>query len=99
MGNIGSEVYRAIKWFKLNDDRFQTSFEMALELFDLTIKDNRWDDDRIEVIHYRNLFYNILINLDQIENADSKINLLNDKFNVYGLAANEERYKLSKNIP
>ncbi len=38
MGNLGSEVSRALKWFGKNEKRFQVSFERALELFDLTIE-------------------------------------------------------------
>lgn len=38
MGNLGSEVSRALKWFGKNEKRFKVSFERALELFDLTIE-------------------------------------------------------------
>lgn len=38
MGNLGSEVSRALKWFGKNEKRFRVSFERALELFDLTIE-------------------------------------------------------------
>lgn len=38
MRNIGSEVSRSLKWFGKNEKRLQTSFERALELFDLTIE-------------------------------------------------------------
>lgn len=38
MANIGSEVYRTIKW-KKNKDFAQKAFERALELFDLTLQD------------------------------------------------------------
>ena len=37
MGNIGSEVSRAFRWFNKNPVRFQASFERALELMDLSI--------------------------------------------------------------
>lgn len=98
MGNIGSEVYRAIKWFReKNEIRFQISFEMALELFDMTIKDIRWENERIDVMKYRNLFCDVLINYDNVQNPESKLDFLNDKFSEFGLAANEERYKLRNN--
>ena len=35
MGNIGSEVSRALRWFEKNPVRFQASFERAVELIDL----------------------------------------------------------------
>jgi hypothetical protein len=41
LGNIGSEVSRAIKWSGRNDDLSRGAFERALELFDLTLDDPR----------------------------------------------------------
>lgn len=38
MGNIGSEVSRSLRWSKRNIARFQSSFERALELMDLSIE-------------------------------------------------------------
>lgn len=47
MGNIGSEVGRSFNWFKQGDkERFNRAFEMALELFDLTLEDERWQDKK-----------------------------------------------------
>ena len=41
MGNIGSEVSRALKWtVKNNQTRADKAIDRALELFDLTIADN-----------------------------------------------------------
>lgn len=43
LGNIGSEVGRAIKWKKQGEKLHQEkALERALELFDLTIADARW---------------------------------------------------------
>ncbi len=39
MGNIGSEVHRAIKWKSKNLERATKAAERALELFDLTSDD------------------------------------------------------------
>lgn len=44
MGNLGSEVSRAVKWLGKNEKRFQVSFERALELFDMTIEAAKDDD-------------------------------------------------------
>lgn len=38
MGNVGSEVYRSLKWQGKNETHFQQAFERALELFDFTIE-------------------------------------------------------------
>ena len=37
MANIGSEVYRALKYEKTNPKRFKIFYDRALELFDFTI--------------------------------------------------------------
>lgn len=42
MANVGSEVERAIKWKKKNNNEYsQMAFERALELLDLTIADKK----------------------------------------------------------
>ena len=63
MGNIGSEVGRAIKWHKKGDQEyFQSAFSRALELFNLTVTDPRWHNHRLKEITrarevFRALFY------------------------------------------
>lgn len=39
MGNIGSEVHRALKWREKNPERAERAAGRALELFDLTMED------------------------------------------------------------
>ena len=47
MGNIGSEVDRAVRASSTgNEERFQGAFDRALELFDLTLADPRWRGHR-----------------------------------------------------
>lgn len=47
LGNIGSEVERAIRWHdKGNDLYFQAAFTRMLELLDLTVMDERWKGPR-----------------------------------------------------
>jgi hypothetical protein len=41
LGNVGSEISRAIKWSGRNDQLARGAFERALELFDLTLDDPR----------------------------------------------------------
>lgn len=64
MGNIGSEVHRAIQWHQrqapdpalpsyVGTDSFQRAFERALELLDLTIADPRWRSGQRELIRTR----------------------------------------------
>ena len=47
MGNIGSEVGRAIRWHeKGNSEYFESAYSRMLELVDLTISDKRWSGPR-----------------------------------------------------
>lgn len=41
-GNIGSEIYRALKWKNRNKRLFNHAIERSLELLDFTIADSRW---------------------------------------------------------
>lgn len=53
MGNIGSEVHRALKWYaKGNEKHFQGAFERALELFDLTIEASIGDSAKLKEVLY-----------------------------------------------
>ena len=42
LGNLGSEVGRMARWQGRNEERFLSAYTRALELFDLTIRDERW---------------------------------------------------------
>lgn len=47
LGNVGSEVERAIRaWHSGNSSRFESAVARALELFDLTARDERWRGHR-----------------------------------------------------
>ena len=47
LGNVGTEVARAARArLAGNDGRFEHALSRALELFDLTIADNRWSGHR-----------------------------------------------------
>lgn len=51
LGNIGSEIGRAINAANRNDaERFEGAFSRALELFDLTLADPRWHGPRLREI-------------------------------------------------
>ncbi len=50
LGNIGSEVSRAIKWRGQDARLYQGAIDRALELFDLTLTDPRWRGARLREI-------------------------------------------------
>src|SRR3989344_7810998 len=56
LGNIGSEVHRALKWQGKDKKQFTAAVERALELFDLTLEDSRWRGRLLEIARARELF-------------------------------------------
>ena len=56
MGNIGSEVYRAARQKGKDEKMFWMAVEKALELFDLTLEDERWRGRRREIARAREVF-------------------------------------------
>ncbi len=90
MGNIGSEVGRTINAFKINDIGRQNScFERAIELFRLTLEDDRWQGERREeVIRSRDKFAALLTDTShEDEKALLELNKLDNYFLEYGIAA------------
>lgn len=56
LGNIGSEVSRAIRWKGKDEKNYQNSIEKALDLFDLTLEDKRWLGRLKEIARAREVF-------------------------------------------
>lgn len=56
LGNIGSEVHRSALAEGKNAKRFLRARDRALELFDLTLADNRWRGRLREIARARELF-------------------------------------------
>lgn len=56
LGNVGSEVSRALKWRDKDEKLFQGAFERALELLDLTLQDPRWRGRLKEIARSREIF-------------------------------------------
>jgi hypothetical protein len=70
LGNVGSEVDRAIRAHaQQRMDRFERAFDRALELFDLTATDPRWQlHQRREVLRAREQFCRVFF--DESAEAD-----------------------------
>lgn len=68
MANIGSEVYRTIKW-KNNKDFANKAFERALELFDLTMMDPKNRKRLKEVARARELFADYIVGNNQYKSS------------------------------
>ena len=60
LGNIGSEVSRVAKWESKDDKLLWGAAERALELFDLTLEDPRWNGRHREIARAREVFCDAL---------------------------------------
>jgi hypothetical protein len=71
LGNVGSEVDRAIAaWAAQRSDRFDRALARALELFDLTARDERWRGHRRrEILRAREEFCRLFFDNDVASGA------------------------------
>ncbi|MCL5666975.1 MAG: hypothetical protein M1383_04370 [Patescibacteria group bacterium] len=76
MGNIGSEVERAINWKqKGNAEQMQKALDRGLELFDLTLSDRRLKYPQLkEVARARELVCDFLIGDNEYKSDDKFLN-------------------------
>lgn len=56
MANIGAEVGRAAKWQGKDEKLFEGAVSRSLELFELTLDDQRWQGHLQEIGRVRELF-------------------------------------------
>lgn len=90
MGNIGSEVERAIRAFDAGHHRrFDSALARALELFDLTASDRRWGFyRRREILRAREEFCRLFFDAAPPEGSAEG---LTKYFLAFGLAARSGR--------
>ena len=94
MGNIGSEVGRSINWFKKGDnERFNIAFEKALELFDLTLDDDRWQGRRKEITRSREIFCSLLYKAVLTDELLKELDSFDKYFLWFAVAVNERKYR------
>lgn len=55
LGNVGSEISRAINWRGKDHTLFEGAIFRALELLDLTIRDPRWQKRLKEILRVREI--------------------------------------------
>lgn len=88
-GNIGSEVGRAARArTQGNEDRFAGALERALELFDLTLADDRWRGRRREVARAREVVCDFLVGDNEF---GSTVESLDAYFLPFAMAARHDR--------
>lgn len=92
LGNIGSEVERALNWRKKGDNlTSQQAFERALDLFDLTIDDARYINSHgslKEICRAREVVCDYFAGDNQYQSSDES---LRNYFFPFALAARKDR--------
>lgn len=69
LANIGSEVRRAAKWQKKDEELYDGAIERALELFDLTLEDKRWMGRSREINRLREVFCDAILGGNEYNNT------------------------------
>jgi len=89
LGNIGSEVGRATRAKSQgNDQRLTGALDRALELFDLTLADNRWRDRYREITRAREIVCDFLVGDNEY---GSTAESLDGYFLPFAMAARRDR--------
>ncbi len=70
MANIGSEVFRAINWRNKDPKLTQLSFERALELFDLTIRDSKNKQSLKEICRAREVLVDYFVGDNEYKSSN-----------------------------
>ena len=92
MGNIGSEVSRALKWRERNPARSEKAVDRALELFDLTIEANLENHARLtEILKARDEFCDYFFANNSHHTDTSKMQKYYDGFAIMMLKSNNNR--------
>lgn len=74
LGNIGSEVGRALNAQRQEDDeRWKSALDRALELFDLTIADPRWQTRLCEILRAREVVCDFFYGDNQYHSEPQKL--------------------------
>lgn len=88
MGNIGSEVNRALRWRKTGDKNNEEGAVLrALELIDLTISDKRWQGRLLEICRLREVFCDLFFSRNTYKTSSKS---LENYFLFFGLIATKK---------
>ncbi len=84
LGNIGGEVYRAGKQQGKDQNLFNKAVDRALELFDLTLQDERWKGRLREIGRARDVFCDAVLGGKEY---GSNFKDMQKYFDYFGMAA------------
>ncbi len=74
MGNIGSEVARALKWREKNArEHSEKAVERVMELFSLTLSDPRWRERAKEIARAHEVFNDFFYGGNQYKSTKAEL--------------------------
>lgn len=88
MGNVGSEISRAVNWRGKNQESYENAIDRAFELLDLTIGDSRWQKRLKEIVRTRELLGDAILGGKEYKTS---LNDLNRYFLHFAVAARLNR--------
>lgn len=88
MGNIGSEISRAVNWRGKSRESYENATDRALDLLDLTIADKRWQTRLKEIVRVREFLVDAIFGGKEY---NSTFEDLNRYFFYFALAARINR--------
>ena len=88
LGNIGSEISRALNWRDKDQKSYENAIDRALELLDLTISDPRWQNRLKEIVRARELLGDAVLGGKEYKTS---LNDLDRYFFTFALAARLNR--------
>lgn len=86
LGNLGSEISRAIHWLNRDREIFNNTVDRALELFDLILEDKRWNKRHQEIARAREVFCDIIFGENNYKSSLPDLLRYFDQF-AYGVMA------------
>ncbi len=88
LANIGTEVARAARAKNRQDvSRLQQHFDLALELFEFTLDDERWRDQRVEIGRAREIVCDFLAGDNEYESTAESLDAYFLPFSYLSLQA------------
>ncbi len=91
LANIGTEVARAARAKDRQDDRrLQRHFDLALELFEFTLDDDRWRNQRVEIGRAREIACDFLVGDNEYESTTESLDAYYLPFSYLSLRASGE---------
>ena len=88
LGNIGSEISRAVNWRDKDQKSYENAIDRALELLDLTIGDSRWQGRLKEIVRTRELLCDAILGGKEYKTS---LDDLDRYFFHFALASRHER--------